>query len=70
MNKEKEEYNGVKFMRDDMEDGDDFTFILAAPEIVKRYKDQFDIGNIVTSITICEDGTLLMNAVKVREESD
>lgn len=60
-----EKYNGVKFVRTDIEEGEDFTIVLPAEDIVEAYTDQFEIGNIVTSITLCEDGSILMKAKRV-----
>lgn len=62
-----EEYNGVKFIRTDIEECDDFTIVIPAEEIVKAYMDQFEIGNVVTSLLLCEDGSMLLKAKRMEE---
>ena len=63
-----EEYNGVVFKREDVEDGQDLVIALPANDIVDAYSSHFELGYVGTSLVLCADGTMLINLRKMEEE--
>ena len=57
-------YNGVTFYREGVDLYEDVIIPIEAETIIKAYHEQFERGMLVTQVTFCEDGTLLLHAQK------